>query len=81
MVSSLSLPASDAPYRASDPAIPASRLNWHRPTTRSYHDPVVDHIAPATSRDLIQLPVGDNVSLGSSYEHVRHLTNSSPDSI
>jgi len=70
MVSSLTLPASDAPYCASDPTIPASRLNWHRPA-QIYHDPVVDHMAPATCRDLIQLPVGDDISLGTSYEHVR----------
>ena len=76
MISSLSLPASD-PYRASDPAVPASRLNWHCPA-QSYHDLVAGHMAPATNHDLIQLPVGDNASLGTSYEHVRRLTNSSP---
>ena len=80
MVSSLSLPANDAPHRASDPAVLASRLNWHRPV-QSYHDSVVDDIAPVTNRDLIQLPVGDSVSLGTSYEHVRRFTNSSPDPI
>ena len=75
MVSSLSLPASDAPHCASDPAVSASRLNWHHPV-QSYRESVVDDIAPATNRDLIQLSAGDNVS---SYEHVRCLTNSSPD--
>ena len=72
MVSSLTLPASDAPYCASDPIIPMSRLNWHRPA-QIYRHPVADPIAPAAYRDLIQLPVGDDISLGTSYEyeHVR----------
>ena len=79
MLSSLSLsaPANDPSYRASDPAVLASRLNWHHPV-QPY--PVAGHMASATNHDLIQLPMADNASLRT-YEHVRHLTNSSPDPI
>ena len=79
MLSSLSIPApaNDPSYRASDPADPTSRLNWHHPV-QPY--PVAGHMAPATNHDLIQLTVADNTSLGT-YEHVRRLTNSFPDPI
>lgn len=46
--------------------------NWHR-STQSYHDPIADQLAPATSRDPIQGLANINLSLGTSYEHVVRL--------
>jgi hypothetical protein len=61
--------ASDS-CRVSDPVVPARRPNWHYPT-QSYRDPDAVQVAPATSRDSIQLLAGDSLSPGTSHELVR----------